>query len=194
MFLFRLFGFFLLVYRSYLYVLNNNPSLHFATFSNLLSVCGSLFLFQYFGLIELLNFYCTWVYRFFFLYDFFSFLLLHLFKKASLILEHSRSSIYVCWITAAAGTERAGCLVQALQVLSWQCCHEDEGMGEITVEKRALQSSKGRSPGSSRSEVQKNGWAGGGNCECPAHRGNLKRATALPQGECAQWAEKTRMG
>ena len=121
MFLFRLFGFFLLVYRSYLYVLNNNPSLHFATFSNLLSVCGSLFLFQYFGLIELLNFYCTWVYRFFFLYDFFSFLLLHLFKKASLILEHSRSSIYVCWITAAAGTERAGCLVQALQVLSWQC-------------------------------------------------------------------------
>ena len=59
-------------------------------------------------------------------------------------------------------------------------------MGEIIVVKRTLQSSEVRSPGSSRSEVQEDGWAGGGKCECPAHRGNLRRATALPQGECAQ--------
>ena len=59
-------------------------------------------------------------------------------------------------------------------------------MGEIIVEKGTLRSSEGRSPGSSRSEVQEDGWAGGGKCERPAHRGNLRRATALPQGECAQ--------
>ena len=44
-------------------------------------------------------------------------------------------------------------------------------MGEIIVEKTALQPPEGRSPGRSRFEVHEDGWAGGGNCECPAHRG-----------------------
>ena len=70
-------------------------------------------------------------------------------------------------------------------------------MGEIIVEKTALQPPEGRSPGRSRFEVHEDGWAGGGNCECPAHRGEplpCPRENVLSEQRLDKWAEDCRGG